>query len=61
MGLKSLTVVRITDPILELRQYENDGIADRNLFVLNLPRFSLAYTVREKSSAISKLAYFLRP
>ena len=33
---------------LELRQYKNDGIAGRNLFVLNLPRFSLAYTVREK-------------
>ena len=32
---------------LELRQYKNDGIAGRNLFVLNLPRFSLAYTVRE--------------
>ena len=33
--------------VLELRQYKNDGIAERNLFVLNLSRFSLAYTVRE--------------
>ena len=27
---------------LELRQYKNDGIAERNLYILNLPRFSLA-------------------
>ena len=33
---------------LELRQYNNDGIAERNVFALNLPRFSLTYSVREK-------------
>ena len=34
--------------LLELRKYKNDGIAERNLFALKLPRFSLACTVREK-------------
>ena len=34
--------------LLELRQYKNDGIAERNLFVLKMPRFSLAYTVSHK-------------
>ena len=33
---------------LAIRQYKNDGIAKRNLFVLKLPHFSLAYAVREK-------------
>ena len=33
---------------LELRQYKNDGIAERNLFVLKMPPFSLTYTVRQK-------------
>ena len=36
------------DNYVELRQYENDGIAEIILFILNLQRFSLAYTVREK-------------
>ena len=49
---------------LERRQYKNDGIAERNLFVLNLPRFLLPNTVRKKGgnfkikkilSAIEKL------
>ena len=40
--------------LLELRQYENDGIAERNLFILNLPRFSLALYSEGKRVSISK-------
>ena len=39
---------------LAIRQYKNDGIAKRNLFVLKLPHF-LTHCIGEwKSAAISK-------
>ena len=34
---------------LDLRQYENDLMESICMFVLKLPRFLLAYTVREKA------------
>ena len=40
--------------VLELRQYENDGIAEKRLFILNLLPFSLAFTVREKGRQSKK-------
>ena len=44
----------ISYPFLELRQYKNDWIAYRNLFVLKLPRFFTHCTGERKSAPISK-------
>ena len=49
-GLDAIRINAKNVRILELRQYKNDGIAERNLLILNLPRLNS----EGKRAAISK-------